>query len=160
MRKMMKTLEMCIESVMLTGKINSELIESEFSGPNRGMDLFQAAMAAEGLAIRYYGEWVVTAADAVSAFKAGLVYRPRVWGIGINATHPREDGVELITRAKVLDGIEVEDQGSELVLFHYRTSPTGRVHKQAVARTPAPKWEQASKFSTQYNWVESDKKRA
>ena len=96
--------------------------------------------------------------NAKEAFDRNMTYRPRTWGIGVNAIHPRENGVELVTRAKVLDGVEVEDQGSELVLFHYKTSPTGQVHKQVILRKPAPESEQADQFSTSYEWVESDKK--
>lgn len=95
--------------------------------------------------------------NAREAFDLNVTYRPRNWGIGINAMHPKENGVELITRAKVLDGIEVEDHGSELVLFKYLTNMMGRVRKQAILRKPAPETEQADKFSTSYEWVESKK---
>lgn len=98
--------------------------------------------------------------NAKEAFDNNATYRPRTWGIGVNAIHPCENGVELLTRAKVLDGVEVEDQGSELILFHYLTSPTGRVRKQAILRKPAPEEEQADQFSTSYEWVESNKKGA
>jgi hypothetical protein len=96
--------------------------------------------------------------NAKEAFEQNTTYRPRTYGIGINAMHPRENGVELITRAKVLDDVEVEDLGSELVLFHYLTSPTGHVRKQVVIRKPAPEMEQKDRFSTSYDWVESSKK--
>ena len=98
------------------------------------------------------------AKNAKEAFEQGQTYRPRTYGVGINAMHPMENGVELITRAIVLDGVEVEDIGSELILFHYRTSPTGQVHKQAVLRRPAPEMRQEDQFSTTYDWVESDKR--
>ncbi len=98
--------------------------------------------------------------NAKEAFDRNMTYRPRTYGVGINAMHPRENGVELITIAKVLDGIEVEDLGSELILFHYITSPTGRCRKQAILRKPAPEKEQADKFWTSYEWVESKKEAA
>ena len=95
--------------------------------------------------------------NAREAFERGVTYRPKVWGIGVNAMYPRENGVELITRAKILDGVEVEDLGSELILFHYLTSQTGHIRKQAILRKPAPEVEQADPFSTPYEWVESKK---
>ena len=95
--------------------------------------------------------------NAREALERGVTYRPKVWGIGVNAMHPRENGVELITRAQILDGVEVEDIGSELVLFHYKTPVGGKVRKWAVAWKPAPEKEQADPFITSYDWVESEK---
>ena len=95
--------------------------------------------------------------NAKEAFDRNMTYRPRNFGVGVNACHPRENGVELIIRAKILDGVEVEDLGSELVLFHYKTSSMGHVHKQAIVRKPAPESAPVDRFSTSYDWVESKK---
>lgn len=85
--------------------------------------------------------------NAREAFDQERTYRPRTWGIGVNARHPRENGVELISRAGV----------RELVLFHYHTPVGGKVRKWAVDRKPAPDAEQADPFTSNYEWVESKK---
>ena len=100
--------------------------------------------------------------NAYEAFKQGTTYRPRTWGIGVNAMKPREEGVEIVT---VRSDLRIADDGivvapvDELVLFHYDTPVGGRVRKWAIARKPCPPEGVADPFRTGYDWVEAPKKR-
>lgn len=160
MRSMMQEkIEKIVGAIMASGRIDHELTAAEFGGPNMGMDEFQAALDSEGLELRHdlTGVWYIHARRPGAAFKHGLCYRPKVWGVGDHATDPRERGVELFApHREVWDGVEVSNEGAQLVLFEYLTTPgRSRVSKRAVARRPAPEWPQADEFSTPYRWVEN-----
>lgn len=155
----MKNLDRCVGAIMASGKIDHAIISSEFGGRNMGMDEFQAALDAEGLELCHdpTGVWYIYARRPGAAFKHGFCYRPKVWGVGVHACDPRERGVELFApHREVMDGIEVSNEGAEIILFEYLMT-SGRAHarKRAIARRPAPEWAQADEFSTSYRWVEN-----
>lgn len=142
---------------MASGKIDHSIISAEFGGRNLGMDEFQQALESEGLELCHdlTGVWYIYARSPGAGFKHGLCYRPRVWGVGNHATDPRERGVEMFApHREVMDGVEISNEGAQLVLFEYLMNQrTTHVHKRAVARRPAPEWEQADEFTTSYRWV-------
>lgn len=100
--------------------------------------------------------------NAYEAFEQNTTYRPRTWGIGVNAMKPREDGVELVEVKSDLqmtsDGVTVVPV-TELVLFHYHTPVGGKCRKWAIARKPCPKEGVADPFRTGYDWVGTPKNR-
>ena len=95
--------------------------------------------------------------NAYEAFKQNTTYRPRTWGIGVNATKPREEGVEVVGGV-YQDGVEIEPP-EELILFHYHTPTYGKARKWAIARKPCPPEGVADPFRTGYDWVEAPKNR-
>ena len=100
--------------------------------------------------------------NAFEAFAQSTTYRPRTWGIGVNAMKPREEGVEVVEVTSDLqmtsEGIAVAPK-KELVLFHYHTPVGGKVRKWAIARKPCPPEGVADPFRTGYDWVEAPKNR-
>lgn len=100
--------------------------------------------------------------NAREAFAQNTTYRPHLWGIGVNAMKPREDGVELV---EVRSDPQITDAGImmspvwELVLFHYHTPVGGKARKWAIARKPCPKEGVADPFRTGYDWVGTPKNR-
>ena len=100
--------------------------------------------------------------NAYEAFKQNTTYRPRTWGIGVNAMKPREEGVEVVD---VRSDPQITDAGImmspvwELVLFHYHTPVGGKARKWAIARKPCPKEGVADPFRTGYDWMEAPKGR-
>jgi len=158
----MQNLKRCVEDVMSSGEVHHDIIMSEFGGNNMGMDAFQEALRKEGLSLEcdQWGKtrWFIAANNAYSAFKYGLLYCPRTWGIGVHACDPRECGVELFAPNRIiLDGVETQNEKAEIILFEYKMSQgTSSVHKRALARKPVPNFEIGS-FWTEYHWVESRK---
>ena len=100
--------------------------------------------------------------NAREAFDRNMTYRPRTWGIGVNAMKPREEGVEVV---EVRSDLQISDAGitvvpvRELVLFHYHTPVGGKARKWAIARKPCPPEGVVDPFRTGYDWVEAPKNR-
>lgn len=93
--------------------------------------------------------------NAREAFDRNMTYRPRLWGIGVNAMKPRENGVEALGGV-YQDGVEIEPP-KELILFHYHTPVGGKARKWAIARKPCPPEGVADPFRTGYDWAETPK---
>ena len=156
----MRDIQRVIEAIMASGKIDHEITAAEFGGPNCGMDEFRTALEAEGLELYsdLSGDWYIYARNAGAAFKHGLAYRPRTWGVGVHACDPRERGVDVFRPNRVvMDGVEISaGEGAQLVLFEYlMSSGTTRVRKRAIARRQMPSYPMADEFSTAYRWVEN-----
>ena len=140
----MSDLSDCVESVISTGKIDHNLINSVFGGRNLGMDAFCDALAEKGLSLEYNAwrhrrEWYILAKHAGAAFSACLTYRPRAWDVGLCRGHPIEDGVELVA--------------GDLVRYEYLTNWSGGCRKKEIARQKCPARGVTDEFRTDYREV-------